>query len=149
LVGARVFKPPESGARAICEWAIDLWPYVNGKALTNGIRLEELEISDMLDVLHYYMEEDYNFSNSDQVEAKSRIRKTIYKTMYNKEYKFGAETEKDYSLPQDFTIQEEGSTPSQEEDPLKGPTKSYVPPTNFNPDSVKPFGNLLDAPFEL
>lgn len=103
----------------------------------------------MLDVLHYYMEEDYNFSSSDQVEAKSRLRKTIYKTMYNKQYKFGIETEKDFSLPQDFNIQEEGNTPSQEEDPLKGPTKSYVPPTEFNPDSMKPFGNLLDAPFEL
>ena len=104
----------------------------------------------MLDVLHYYMEEDYNFSNSDQVDAKSRIRKTIYRTMYNKDYKFGTETEKDFSIPQDFTIQEEGSTPSrEEEDPLKGPTKSYVPPTEFNPDSIKPFGNLLDAPFEL
>lgn len=103
----------------------------------------------MLDVLHYYMEEDYNFSNSEQVEAKSKLRKTIYKTMYNKEYKFGTETEKDFSLPQDFAIQEEGATSSQEEDPLKGPTKSYVSPTEFNPDSMKPFGNLLDAPFEL
>lgn len=104
----------------------------------------------MLDVLHYYMEEDYNFSNADQVEAKSRLRKTIYRTMYNKDYTFGNETEKDFSLPQDFTIQEERTTSSQvDEDPLKGPTKSYVPPTQFNPESIKPFGDLLDSPLEL
>lgn len=103
----------------------------------------------MLDVLHYYMEEDYNFSNSEQVEAKSKLRKTIYKTVYNRDYSFGVNSEKDYSIPQDFTIQEEGTTAEESEDPLKGPTKSYVPPTEFNPDSMKPFGNLLDAPFEL
>ena len=103
----------------------------------------------MLDVLHYYMEEDYNFSNSEQVEAKSKLRKTIYRTVYNRDYSFGVNSETDYSIPQDFTIQEEGTTTEESEDPLKGPTKSYVPPTEFNPDSMKPFGNLLDAPFEL
>jgi hypothetical protein len=148
MVSRTVLRPSHIGARALCEWAIDLWPYLNGKALVSGLKLEEMEISDMLDVLHYYMEEDYNFSSAEQIDAKSSLRKTIYKSMYNTEYRFGA------SSGSDKTITASGIDLDDLEsvdpvDPMKGPTKSYVPPTDFNPESIKPFGDVLDAPINL
>lgn len=110
-------------------------------------------MSDMLDVLHYYMEEDYNFSNAEQVDAKAKIRKTIWKNFYNMEYKFGDNSKPDYS-----NVSADGmdigdpivpfDTSVADEDPLKGPTKSYVPPTDINANLVKPFGDILDSPLE-
>jgi len=111
-----------------------------------------MEMSDMLDVLHYYMEEDYNFSASEQVEAKSKIRKTIYKNFYDREYKFGNDSKPDYSnISADGTDIGDPLVPfdsSEPEDPLKGPTKSYVPAMEPNVNLVKPFGDLLDSPLE-
>jgi hypothetical protein len=109
-----------------------------------------MEMSEMLDVLHYYMEEDYNLSSGDQIDARSKLRKTIYKLMYNKEYVFGTSSSANTSPvmangladtdPYDDVVPV---------DPIKGPTKSFVPPTDFNPDLVKPFGDVLDAPLGL
>ena len=98
-------------------------------------------MSDMLDVLHYYMEEDYNVSSQEQIDARSDVRKAIYRHMYNKEYKFPAG--KNNSRVTAGGLNLDDVVPV---DPMEGPTKSYVPPTDFNPDSQKPFGDVLDAP---
>jgi len=110
--------------------------------LTQGIRLEEMDMPDMLDVLHYYMEEDYNVSTQEQIDSRSNVRKAIYRLMYSKEYKFpdsknNAQVTASGLPVNDFAIPV---------DPTAGPTKSYVPPTDFNPDSQNPFGDVLDAP---
>jgi hypothetical protein len=62
--------------------------------------------------------------------------------MYNKEYKFPA-GKKNTTRVTASGLDLDDVVPV---DPLKGPTKSYVPPTDFNPDSIKPFGDVLDAP---
>jgi hypothetical protein len=143
-----VLRPSSTGARAIAEWAIDLWPYVNGKALVNGLQLASMEVDDMLDVIHYFMEEDFNVTSAEQSEAREKSRTILYKSLYNKDYRFSS-NKKTFS-----TVDASGHTNSFEEelvpvDPTAGPTKSYVPPTDFNPESIKPFGDVLDAPFEL
>jgi hypothetical protein len=148
MVSRTVLRPSHIGARALCEWAVDLWPYLNGKALVSGLKLEEMELSDMLDVLHYYMEEDYNFSNAEQIEAKSNLRKTIYRSMYNTEYKFGASSGKNKTYTASG-VDLDNLESVEPVDPLKEPTKSYVPPTDFNPESIKPFGDVLDSPINL
>jgi hypothetical protein len=148
MASRTVLRPSHIGARAICEWAIDIWPYLSGKALVSGLKLEEMELSEMLDVLHYYMEEDYNFSSPEQVDAKAKLRKTIYRTMYNTEYRFGANTSSNKNVTASG-IDLDNLESVEPVDPLKGPTKSYVPPTDFNPESIKPFGDVLDAPLEL
>lgn len=102
----------------------------------------------MLDVLHYYMEEDYNFSTAEQVDVKANLRKTIYRTMYNTEYKFGNATTKNSTVTASG-VDLDNLESVEPVDPLKGPTKSYVPPTDFNPESIKPFGDVLDAPINL
>jgi hypothetical protein len=142
LVDRAICGPSSTGARAISQWAVDIWPYINGKALTQGIRLEEMDMSDMLDVLHYYMEEDYNVSNQEQIDSRANVRKAIYKLMYSREYKFPNSK----NNTQVYANGLAGDDFAEPVDPLKGPTKSYVPPTDFNPDAQNPFGDVLDAP---
>lgn len=100
-----------------------------------------MDMGDMLDVLHYYMETDFNVASAEQAEARDKARSIIYTSLYNKEYKL---TVKSNNYSQTNASGFENSFA--DNDPLKGPTKSYVPPTDFNPDSEKPFGDVLDSP---
>lgn len=95
----------------------------------------------MLDVLHYYMETDFRVSSAEQAEARDKARSIIYKSLYNKEYRFD-KSNNGYSYPTASGVEETFDS----KDPLKGPTKSYVPPTDFNLNSEKPFGDILDSP---
>lgn len=100
-----------------------------------------MDMAEMLDVIHYYMESDLMVSSAEQAEARDKARSIIYKSLYNKEYKHSTKS-KEFS--------QTNASGSEENfgnfDPEKGPTKSYVPPTDFNPDSENPFGDILDAP---
>jgi hypothetical protein len=100
-----------------------------------------MDMRDMLDVIHYYMESDFNVSSAEQAEARDKARSIIYNSLYNKEYRF-AKSSNGFSQTSASGF-EENFAPI---DPENGPTKSYVPPTDFNPDSEKPFGDVLDAP---
>lgn len=104
-----------------------------------------MDMSDMLDVIHFFMEEDFSqASTSEQSEAKDKARELIYSSLYSRTYSLGKKRSNYQSA------NSSGEFYSEEEivpvDPLKGPTKSYVPATDFNPESSKPFGDVLDAP---
>lgn len=101
-----------------------------------------MDMADMLDVIHYYMETDFNVSSAEQAEARDKARSIIYTSLYNKEYRFGNKSKNAFSQTAANGF-EESFTPV---DPENGPTKSYFPPTDFNPDSEKPFGDVLDSP---
>ena len=98
-------------------------------------------MAEMLDVIHYYMESDFMVSSAEEAEARDKARSIIYKSLYNKEYKYLAKS-KGFSQTNASGSQETFG----DFDPEKGPTKSYFPPTDFNPDSEKPFGDILDTP---
>jgi hypothetical protein len=100
-----------------------------------------MDMSDMLDVLHYYMEDDFRVSSAEQAEARDKARGVIYTSLYKKTYKF-KNSEETYSQVTASGYDESVS----DEDPLKGPTKSYIPPTDFNENSKNPFGDILDSP---
>jgi hypothetical protein len=102
-----------------------------------------MDMSDMLDVLHYYMEEDYNISTVEQIDARANVRKVIYRNMYNREYLFPTSNGGRNTSTASGEFYDDSIMPV---DPMRGPTKSYVPPTDFNPESIKPFGDTLDAP---
>lgn len=105
----------------------------------------------MLDVIHYFFEEDSTFVSQEHLETREGVRKNIYTQMYDRPYKYfrgkGSSSGGSYSggisgsdsLDDSF----EDLSPV---DPLKPPTKGYVPPTDFDPSSPKPFGGVLDAP---
>ena len=110
----------------------------------NGLKLAELEMSDMLDVMHFYMEEDFSQSSTaEQSEAKDKARELIYSSLYNRKYTLARKNNDYQTANSSGEFYEDEIVPV---DPLKEPTKSYVPATDFNPNSPKPFGDLLDAP---
>ena len=93
----------------------------------------------MLDVLHYLFEEDLAVATSEELDARNKVRKTVYREIYNKEYTFG------------ITNSSSGNNYDYGLDDLDGPvnapatnkTKPYFPPTPFNPDAADPFGGAL------
>ena len=109
----------------------------------SGIKLEELEASDMLDVLHYLFEEDLAVTSSEQMDAKNKYRASIYRNFYDVSYKYGSSSSNnnyDYGL-------DELDGPVNAQPNIAKTTKPYIPPTPFNPDSPNPFGGALrEAP---
>ena len=101
----------------------------------------------MLDVIHYFFEEDSTFISQEHLETREGVRKNIYTQMYERPYKYfrGKSNSSTNSYAGGISGEEsfEDLTPV---DPLKPPTKGYVPPTDFDPSRPKPFGGVLDAP---
>jgi hypothetical protein len=121
----------------------------------NGIRIEELSASDMLDVIHYFFEESVNFSTEEQSKAVDTVRTQIYRDLYNREYKYSNKSSKsgfstassgiDFDEPENAERPEE-IKPFNPRSP-KEPTKSYFPATQMSDDDdANPFGSALDAP---
>lgn len=134
-----VFRTPGRAARGLVEWALDLWPYVNGKALTQGLKIAEMDCSDMLDVIHFYFEEDNRYASGEEAEALSAMRTSLYE-MYGDRYKYSIKSSrktKKYSDNDNLDFPEPFDTKQ---------VKPYMPPTEFNPNSSNPFGEVLEAP---
>jgi len=142
-----VLKPPHTGVIGLTEWALELWHYINGRCLLNGINLKELEVSDMLDVIHYLFEQDAIVTSEAEFDTKNSARDVIYQTVYGRDFAYSTKNSKNYS----------SSSESYSSDPFDEngnyiPSKTnyvkpYVPPTNFDPDSENPFGGILrEAP---
>ena len=118
----------------------------------NGLQLAGMEASDMLDVLHYFFEEDLNFSTAEQADAREATRDQLYRDLYNTEYKYKSPKSRNRGSgqPVDFDIDEPVTAPEKIRpfDPMNptGEVKPYVPPTRFDANSTKPFGDILDAP---
>lgn len=117
----------------------------------SGVKLEELGSSDMIDVLHFMFEEDMFAATGEEAEHKSKIRTTLYKEFYNKRYEYGSSSNNkstyangDLLPPMDEEFYQKDLIPFDPEKKSK-PTP-YVPVSNFNPDSVLPFGMNIDAP---
>jgi hypothetical protein len=121
---------------------------VNGKALVNGLQLVDMPASDMLDVIHYFFEDDLNYSTAEQAEARDKTRDSIYQELYHSSYKYSRKTSNGAYEPSQT---DEVDTPEEKMpepfNPAQRP-KAYVAPTNVNADLQKPFGNVLDAPFQ-
>ena len=109
-----------------------------------------MEASDMLDVLHYFIEEDMNYTSAEQVDGRSRGREIIYQDFYG--YKYPYANQQSSSATARGGINKNFDDPIDEEeslvpfDPLKGPTKAFVPATPVNAAMSKPFGAILDEP---
>lgn len=114
----------------------------------SGVNLAELDMSDMVDVLHYMFEEDMRFVSAEQAEAISRSRSMLYRDMYEKEYSYkfstgigSVATSIDQPLGHDDTSD---IRPFDAE--RQAAVKPYVSPTKVDEDSARPFGTTLDAP---
>lgn len=106
-------------------------------------------MSDMLDVIHFFLEEDStNVSTAEQAEAKDSIRISIYKNMYDTEYKYASTKSSTGIENLDDPFGDDDDDMPVPVDPFarSNVVKPYVPPTDFDPDAAKPFGRILDAP---
>ena len=81
----------------------------------------------MLDVVHYFLDEDMRYSSMEELKLHDNIRKNIFNNLYEVEYRYGMSG--DSSDPTDLNS-----------------TKPYIPPTEVDPESATPFGSILDSP---
>ena len=139
---------PGSAARGLIYWALDLWPYINGKAIVNGINLAELDASDMLDVVHYFFEEDIRNLSKEQIEHNNSVRDSIYENLYDGKYKrVFTKTKSSNSYDFDSELEpEDAEEPIKPFNPRAGKTKNYMAPTPVFNNPAKPFGNILEEP---
>jgi hypothetical protein len=104
-------------------------------------------MSDMLDVLHYFFEEDaLASSTAEHADAKDAVRENIYANMYETTYAYSSKKTKQTGFSElDYPLDEEAPTPI---DPFakSNAVKPFTPATDFDPNSSKPFGRVLDAP---
>jgi hypothetical protein len=119
----------------------------------NGLRLADMEVSEMLDVIHYFFEEDYRYTSTDQADFKDNFRDVIYKNLYNVEYTYKTKNSQDQDAQyKDFDEQPQDSENSVEEEPLepfsprKKQIKNFIEPSLPTEHSTRPFGLILDEP---
>jgi hypothetical protein len=107
-------------------------------------------MSDMLDVLHFFFEEDStSMSSAEQVEARDSVRENLYSTLYKTTYKYSQSKSRAVANPEDLPFEDEEPLPKPF-DPLEvnKPPKPFKRATDFDPDSALPFGSVLDAPLK-
>lgn len=98
----------------------------------------------MLDVIHYFYDESMNFSTVEQGKWADSRRERISEDLYGTEYRYKSFSDENNSNDTFGSYDEEeivAFNPS-----VKSETKSYIPPTKMEADSVDPFGGVLDAP---
>lgn len=104
----------------------------------------------MMDVIHYFFEDDLRVASGEEAEALTETRRVIYSSLYNTTYKYGGSkrsSRNSYSdgssLPDDGYFGDD----IQPFDPSEtNVTKPFIPATEFDADSPLPFGRELDAP---
>lgn len=105
----------------------------------------------MMDVLHFFFEEDFRFVSQEDSISRDELRVKMYKDMYGTDYA--------YSLNRDYGDEDSmklDSPPLSQEDlnmevinpfnPREREVKPFVEATEISDDSVNPFGRLLDKP---
>jgi hypothetical protein len=97
-----------------------------------------MNVSDMLDVIHYFYEEDMNYASVEQAQMAEARRTFVFEEMYQTKYDYKTKNNGGNSQGYD-----DGVTPF---NPRNKDVKPYIPPTEVDPDSYNPFGSVLDAP---
>jgi hypothetical protein len=115
-----------------------------------------MEASNMLDVLHYFFEEDLFYSSAEQAEGRDRSRVAIYEDFYKSSYVYStsfSSTAGGQAASKNFDDFELISEEKEEEkivpfDPLQKQkaVKPFIRPTNVNAAASQPFGDMLDGP---
>jgi hypothetical protein len=119
---------------------------VNGKALTLGLKLLDMDAADLLDVLHYFFEEDSaRITTGEQAEAISDLRVNLYRG-YEINYKYAVKKNSSGQTYGGRAYVSDDNSDLTPFDPTNQETKPFVPATEFDPESYSPFGSVLDAP---
>jgi len=121
----------------------------------NGLNLKEMEASDMLDVLHYFFEDDLFYSSVEQADGRDRSRIAIYQDFYQTSYAYAANKNSNaggQGVYKNFDDLEFISEDEEEKivpfDPIQKQkaAKPFIRPTQVNAAADQPFGDMLDGP---
>lgn len=101
----------------------------------------------MLDVLHFYFEEDFGHPSAESAARNSLMRETLYTSLYEMEYKYKIESPGE-SKPKTYEDYEDADDAEDYSDinVFSPSTRPYVAPTEMKNDEKKPFGDILDSP---
>lgn len=104
-----------------------------------------MEASEMLDVIHYFFEEDVSMKAQEELNSRNNLRSSLYDELYSGMYGKSVPSTQSNDLSnlddeEDFEM----DAPVEPFNPRK--PKSYVPPTPMSDNAAKPFGDILDAP---
>lgn len=125
----------------------------------SGLNLPAMDVSDMLDVFHFLMEEENTYTSEENMQSRLKMKEVIYEKLYGTTFKYKykgtndkSSAERSYtpSASQDLDdipeADEERDGPISAFEPREQPTKPLIPFTEYDPSADKPFGNILDAP---
>lgn len=91
-----------------------------------------MESSEMLDVIHVLFEDDVLPTWEHDQDIKGKVRKSIYRQMYKRDYKYGSASAEGRTSEWEF-----GDTPTYDPEfdgiygpPTDGSIKPYIPPTD-------------------
>lgn len=108
----------------------------------------------MLDVIHYFFEEDYRYTSTEQADFKDNFRETIYGKLYDVKYEYMSKRSDEQSykdFDEDIENPIDDSEPEELEviqpfNPRVKQTKNFIEPSIPQENSSRPFGMTLDEP---
>lgn len=89
----------------------------------------------MLDVVHFFFEEDSRYRTAEEAKSVEALRVSLYETMYQTKYNYRSNANNNSN-----------STYSNSSPTDTNVTKPYIPPTDFDPISGLPLIPELEAP---
>jgi hypothetical protein len=106
----------------------------------------------MLDIIHFFFEEDQIHSTTEIKHQKSEVRDNMYKLLYGIDYAYKLE-KSDTGLTRAELLEDDKNYPSDDSDikpfsPKKQGVKPFIPPSQPAEDGIQPFGNMLDSPLK-
>lgn len=117
--------------------------------------LKDLDAPDLLDVLHFFFEEDVgSLTTAEQADAREKTRTQLYASLYSKTYAYASTKNSTSYIDNSVVLPAEDDVEDNEMPAPLDPaarsasafTKPYVPPTRMNSNPQRPFGTTLDGP---
>lgn len=100
----------------------------------------------MLDVIHYFFEDDLRFTSGEEYEASNSVRSYIYENMYDRPYRYKGDSIRSQTKGGRSYVDKNASWDNLPDEFGPKESKPFIPPTQVNADAYLPFGDALDAP---
>lgn len=106
----------------------------------------------MLDILHFFFEEDQVNATQELKNQKSDVRDNMYRLLYGVDYAYKLDKVETDATDMSFLEDEDDSPPDDSDikpfSPKRQGVKPFIPVNQPTEDGIQPFGNTLDAPLK-